>query len=216
MPFAFDEMIVHGDTTDAMWVWVRRAPGAPIAGMPSLDIDLLDDQGLPRVSIRGLVSRTVASAPVVAPTRAVGSAPALAMPAATPAPRSALRALAPIWNPVRFGRDAVTPAPGERCLLLGGDEALFDWLRAAPIELQHQPIVAGDSVERIERLLSEREFDHLLWFAPEADVGGDNAIIPSQEAGVLSLFRILKSLSRLDAFERELKFTVVTRRALQV
>lgn len=216
MPFAFDDMIVHGGTTDEMWVWVRRAPGAPIAGMPSLDIDLVDDQGLPRVSIRGLVSRTVASAPVVASTRAVGAAPALARPAATPASRPALRALVPIWNPVRFGRDAVTPVPGERCLLLGGDEALFAWLRAAPIELRHQPIVAGDSVERIERLLSDREFDHLLWFAPEADVGDHDAIVPSQDAGVLSLFRILKSLSRLDWFERELKFTVVTRRALQV
>ncbi|MBT2744886.1 SDR family NAD(P)-dependent oxidoreductase [Lysobacter sp. ISL-42] len=216
MPFAFDEMIVHGVTTDEMWVWVRRAPGASVAGMPSLDIDLIDDQGRSRVSIRGLVSRTVASAPSVASTRAVGTVLALARPAATPASRPALHALVPIWNPVRFGRDTVTPAPGERCLLLGGDEALFAWLRAAAIELQHQPIVAGDSVERIERLLSEREFDHLLWFAPEADVGDDDAIVPSQEAGVLSLFRILKALSRLDRFERELKFTVVTRRALQV
>lgn len=217
MPFAFDDMIVHGGTTDEMWVWVRRAPGAPITGMPSLDIDLIDDQGVPRVSIRGLVSRTVASAPAVASTRAAGAAsPALARPAATPASRPALHALVPIWNPVRFGRDTVTPAPGERCLLLGGDEALFAWLRAAPIELRHQPIVAGDSVEQIERLLSDREFDHLLWFAPEADAGDDDAIVPSQDAGVLSLFRILKSLSRLDWFERELKFTVVTRRARQV
>jgi polyketide synthase PksM len=221
MPFAFDDMIVHGGTADEMWVWVRRAPGASIAGMPSLDIDLVDDCGLPRVSIRGLVSRTVATppavaSPVVASTRAVGAAPAPARLAATQTPTPALRALAPIWNPVRFGHDAVTPAPDERCLLLGGDEALFAWLRTAPIELRHQPIVAGDSVERIERLLSDREFDHLLWFAPEADIGDDDAIVPSQDAGVLSLFRILKSLSRLDWFERELKFTIVTRRALQV
>jgi acyl transferase domain-containing protein len=221
MPFAFDDMMVHGGTTDDMWVWVRRAPGAPIAGMPSLDIDLLDDQGLPRVSIRGLISRTVAGAPgvaspAVASTRAVGVAPALSKPAVIAASKPALRALVPIWNPVRFGRDAVTPAPGERCLLLGGDEALAAWLRAAPIELRHESIVAGDSVERIERLLSDGEFDHLLWFAPEADVGDHDAIVSSQEAGVLSLFRILKSLSRLDWFERELRFTVVTRRALQV
>ncbi|QWP75322.1 SDR family NAD(P)-dependent oxidoreductase [Lysobacter sp. K5869] len=216
MPFAFDEMIVHGDTTDEMWVWIRRAAGAAVAGMPSLDIDLVDGQGLPRVSIRGLVSRTVASAPVVAPVRGVEAAPTLARPAAIASSGPALHALVPIWSPVRFGRDTVTPAPGERYLLLGGDEALFAWLSAAAIELQHQPIVAGDSVERIERLLSEREFDHLLWFAPEADVGDHDAVVPSQEAGVLSLFRILKALSRLDRFERELKFTVVTRHALQV
>lgn len=216
MPFAFDDMIVHGDTTEDMWVWVRRTPGAPVTGMPSLDIDLVDDQGLPRVSIRGLVSRTVASAPVGVPTRAVAAAPALAKPLATAAPRPALHALVPIWNPVRFGRDAVAPAPGERCLLLGGDDALFAWLRTAPIELRHQPIAAGDSIERIERLLSDGGFDHLLWFAPDAAVGDHDAIVPAQEAGVLALFRILKALSRLDWFERELKFTVVTRRALQV
>ncbi len=220
MPFGFDDMIVHGDTTDDMWVWVRRAPGAPIAGMLSLDIDLVDDQGLPRVSIRGLVSRTAAAAPgvssFVASTHAVEAAQVFPRPVAPPASKPALRALVPIWNPVRFGRDAVTPAPGERCLLLGGDEALFAWLRAAPIALRHQPIAAGDSVERIERLLSDREFDHLLWFAPEADVDDHDAIVSSQDAGVLSLFRILKSLSRLDWFERELKFTVVTRRALRV
>lgn len=222
MPFAFDDMTVHGDTTEDMWVRVRRAPGAPVTGMPSLDIDLFDDEGLPRVSIRGLVSRAVASVPVVAaaavvaPTHAAGTAPAPARPVAPPASTSGLRALVPVWNPVRFGHDAETPAPGERCLLLGGDEALFDWLRSAPIELRHQPIAAGDPVERIEQLLSDQAFDHLLWFAPGADTGDDDAIVRSQEAGVLSLFRILKALSRLDWFERELKFTIVTRRALQV
>ncbi|MBD8525908.1 type I polyketide synthase [Pseudomarimonas arenosa] len=220
MPFAFDDMIVHGGTSEEMWVWVRRAPGAPIAGMPSLDIDLIDDQGLPRVSILGLVSRAVAAAPAASPalasTRVAGAAPMPPKPAAPHVSKPVLHALVPIWNPVRFGRDTVTSMPGERCLLLGGDEALFAWLRAAPIDLRHQPIGAGDSVERIERLLADREFDHLLWFAPEADPDDDDAIVTSQEAGVLALFRILKSLSRLDWFERELKFTVVTRRALQV
>jgi len=216
MPFAFDEMIVHGDTTDEMWVWIRRAAGAPTAGMPSLDIDLVDEQGRPRVSIRGLVSRTAAPATAVAPVRAVAAAPALARPVASASSGPALHALVPVWNPVRFGRDTVTPAPGERFLLLGADKAVFAWLGAAAVDLQHQPIVAGDSVEDIERLLSEREFDHLLWFAPDSDAGDDDAIVRSQEAGVLSLFRILKSLSRLDRFERELKFTIVTRRALQV
>jgi polyketide synthase PksM len=221
MPFAFDDLIVHGDTTDEMWVWVRRAPGVPIAGMPSLYIDLVDQQGRTRVSIRALVSRTIATAPVAATPALVsahstGVAQSPARPTANPLSSPALRALMPIWNPVRFGHEAVTPAPDERCLLLGGDQALFDWLRAAPIALRHQPLAAGVSVERIERLLSDHDFDHLIWFAPEAGVGDDDTIVPGQEAGVLALFRILKALNRLDCFERELKFTVVTHRALQV
>lgn len=221
MPFAFDDLIVHGDTTDEMWVWVRRAPGVPIAGMPSLDIDLIDSQGQTRVRIRGLVSRTVATAPAagnhpLVSTHAAGVAPVAIRPTTHPASSPALHALMPIWNPVRFGHETVMPEPGERCLLLGGDQALFDWLRASAIDLRHQPLAAGDSIERIEGLLSDHEFDHLVWFAPEAGVGDDDTIVPAQEAGVLALFRILKALSRLDWFERELKFTVVTRRALQV
>lgn len=220
MPFAFDDLIVHGETSADMWAWVRRAPGEPIPGMPSLDIDLVDDQGTTRVSIRGLVSRTVATAPVaasavVASKSIVEPTPASARPAAGPASMPALRALVPIWNPVRFGHEVVAPAADERCLLLGGDKTLFDWLRAAPIRLQHQPIAPGDTVERIERLLSDHAFDHLLWFAPETD-SGDDAIVSGQETGVLALFRILKALSRLDWFEREIKVTIVTRRALQV
>ncbi len=226
MPFAFDDMIVQGDTTADMRVWVRRSPGAQVAGMPSLDIDLVDEQGLSRVSIRGLVSRTVAAAsaaaspaagaPGAAPLLAVADSPASARTTPSPVSGPALRALAPIWNPVRFAHEAITPDAGERCLLLGGDEALFHWLRTAQIDLRHQPILAGDPVERIEQRLSDQAFDHLLWFAPEADPGDDDALIASQETGVLSLFRILKALNRLDGFERELKLTVVTRRALQV
>ncbi|MGN6152110.1 MAG: SDR family NAD(P)-dependent oxidoreductase [Lysobacteraceae bacterium] len=216
MPFAFDDMIVHGDTTDEMWVWVRRAPGTATAGIPSLDLDLVDAEGVPRVSIRGLVSRAAAPAPVVASTSAVVSAPAPARSATPSTSAPALHALAPIWNPVRFGHEAGIPVPGERCLLLGGDDALVAWLRQAPIELRHQPIAVGDPVERIEQLLSAGDFEHLLWFAPEADALDDDAIIHGQDAGVLSLFRILKAASRLDWFERELRLTIVTRRALQV
>jgi acyl transferase domain-containing protein len=215
MPFAFDDMIVHGETSDEMWVWVRRAPDASIAGMPSLDLDLVDGQGLPRVSIRGLISRTVGAAPAAASARVVEAALPPARPTMPPTSSPVLHALAPIWNPVRFGDEVVTPAAGERCLLLGGDEALLDWLRQAPIALQHQPIAADDPVERIRQSLSDAAFDHLLWFAPETDAG-DDAIIRSQDAGVVALFRILKALSQLDWFERELKFTIVTRRAVQV
>lgn len=225
MPFAFDDLVVLGDTADEMWVWVRRSPGVPIPGMPSLDVDLVDDAGITRVSIRGLVSRTVAGVSVATSSTSGFSIPASTQGASTlpyldrqgtiPASRPALRALMPIWNPVRFGPDVVAPTPGERCLLFGGDAALVDWLRSATIDLQHLPILAGDTVEAIERQLSDRAFDHLLWFAPEVD-GSDDAIVPGQESGVLALFRILKALSQLDWFERELKVTIVTRRALQV
>ena len=210
MPFSFETMLVHGATGEEMWAWVRRAPGAAVPGMPGLDIDLINADGMPCVSIRGLVARTLSQASAVAL-----HSPAL-MPVKKMQQKPALRALIPTWNPVRFGSDTVKPDAGEQCLMLGGDDRLLTWLRSAPIDVQRLPIAADASIEQIEALLSAHPFDHLLWFAPET--GNDDAasIVSSQNAGVLSLFRIVKALTRLDWFERELKLTVITRSTQQV
>jgi acyl transferase domain-containing protein/acyl carrier protein len=215
MPFSFEDMRVYGGTTAEMWAWVRRAPGAAVKGMSTLDINLINADGIPCVSIRGLVARTLSHTSVVAlPWRAGGLTDSTAKPtaksASKPQAKPALRALLPTWNPVRFGPETVKPDKGGQYLLLGGDDALFAWLRSAQIDVQRMPVAADASVEQIEALLSTQVFDHLLWFAPE--VGDDDAasIISSQNTGVLSLFRTVKALTRLDWFERELKLTVVT------
>lgn len=221
MPFSFEDMRVHGGTAPEMWAWVRRAPGAAVSGMHRLDIDLIDADGVPCVSIRGLVARTLSQTSAVALASRADGRPAssiaqFAVPAAKAQQKPALRALVPTWNPVRFGPETVKPDAGERCLMLGGGDALFDWLRSAPIDLQRLPIPADASIEQIEALLAAQAFDHLLWFAPEAGDDDAASVVSSQEAGVLSLFRIVKALTRVDGFERELKFTVVTRGTQQV
>lgn len=215
LPFTLDEMRVHAGTGREMLAWVRPSADAGSGASGKLDIDLMTTDGARCVSLRGLVERAIpqASAAAPAPRVVVRSAPVTdakltPRPSAKPSAKPTLRALLPIWNPVRFGADTVTPDEGERCLLLGGDETLLDWLRPALADLRQVRVTPDASIESIKTALSASSFDHLLWFAPD---GGDTAsIVSSQNRGVLALFRIIKALTQLDYHEREIKLTVVT------
>ena len=61
LPFALDELDVLGPCTPRMWAWARYGDGdRPDLGIRKLDIDLLDEAGLPRCRLRGLTSRALA------------------------------------------------------------------------------------------------------------------------------------------------------------
>ncbi|MFJ8969403.1 SDR family NAD(P)-dependent oxidoreductase [Streptomyces anulatus] len=56
LPFAFEELTVHGPCAPETWAWVRRREGRGVLDM--FDIDLCDGKGTMSVSLRGLVQRT--------------------------------------------------------------------------------------------------------------------------------------------------------------
>ncbi|MEV6074719.1 SDR family NAD(P)-dependent oxidoreductase [Streptomyces sp. NPDC052069] len=56
LPFAFEELKVHGPCAPETWAWVRRREGHSALAM--FDIDLCDGEGIVSVSLRGLVQRT--------------------------------------------------------------------------------------------------------------------------------------------------------------
>ncbi|MFB6877490.1 SDR family NAD(P)-dependent oxidoreductase [Streptomyces sp. NPDC056323] len=56
LPFAFEELTVHGACVSETWAWVRRREGHTTLDV--FDIDLCDPEGVVRVSLRGLVQRT--------------------------------------------------------------------------------------------------------------------------------------------------------------
>ncbi|MEU8698861.1 SDR family NAD(P)-dependent oxidoreductase [Streptomyces sp. NPDC048680] len=56
LPFAFEELTVHGPCAPETWAWVRRREGRGALDM--FDIDLCDGKGTMSVSLRGLVQRT--------------------------------------------------------------------------------------------------------------------------------------------------------------
>ena len=58
LPFALEELQVHGPCTEKMWAWVRYSRGStPSDTIRKLDIDLVDDQGNLCAGIRGFSSR---------------------------------------------------------------------------------------------------------------------------------------------------------------
>ncbi|MEV5432438.1 SDR family NAD(P)-dependent oxidoreductase [Streptomyces sp. NPDC052701] len=62
LPFALDELDVLGPCAPRMWAWVRYGhDDRPDLGVRKLDIDLLDDAGVPRCRLRGLTSRAYAA-----------------------------------------------------------------------------------------------------------------------------------------------------------
>ncbi|OMF27826.1 SDR family NAD(P)-dependent oxidoreductase [Paenibacillus sp. FSL H8-0259] len=58
VPFALEELVIHGACTERMWVWTRYSPGSG-TGSPLLkyDLDLCDDQGSMLVQLKGLSVR---------------------------------------------------------------------------------------------------------------------------------------------------------------
>jgi NADP-dependent 3-hydroxy acid dehydrogenase YdfG len=201
LPFSFDTMRVCTATSRDMFAWVRLS--AASGSLKKFDIDLVDESGAPCVQIRGLLARTIAE-PAVSAASSIGK---------KPAQKPALRMLLPVWNPVSFEHGTVTLPAGEKCLLLGGDERLYRWLREALGDLEHWEVPPDASIASIKHKLSSARFDHLLWFAPEGAAG---SIVDSQNTGVLSLFRIIKALTQLDYLDQELKLTIVTFNTQQV
>ena len=221
MPFSFEEMRVYAGTSRDMLAWVRPSAVSGLSSLKKFDIDVMEHDGTICVQIRGLVARSVADVPAKATQPFVDHRPApVAMPVVKAllkhAGKPVLRALLPRWNPVRFGHDTVTPSDDEKCLLLGGGEPLVRWLSRSLSDLQHLSLSADTSIANIEDKLAALSFDHLLWFAPELADGEAASVVDSQNSGVLSLFRIIKALTQLDFFERELKITVVTCKTQQV
>ncbi len=211
MPFSFDTMRVYAATSSDMLAWVRPAMGSGASGLRSFDIDVMDRHGTSCVQIRGLVSRAAAlSIAPAAGSRALSAPVSTARKPSKSAGTATLRSLLPRWNPVLFGDDTVRPAPGEKVLLLSGGERAFGWLQSALVDLQHSPIAPDASIESIKATLSALSFDHLVWLAPDLCDDAPADVVASQNAGVLTLFRIIKALTQLDHFEHELKITVAT------
>ncbi|MFJ4966514.1 SDR family NAD(P)-dependent oxidoreductase [Streptomyces sp. NPDC088729] len=80
LPFAFEELAVHGPCAPETWAWVRRREGHGALDM--FDIDLCDSEGIVSVSLRGLVQRTTPAEP----GHRVGAATVTASPSWVRAP----------------------------------------------------------------------------------------------------------------------------------
>ncbi|CAO3457511.1 Polyketide synthase modules and related proteins [Azospirillum argentinense] len=88
LPFAIAEVEVFGACTPSMWAFIRRQDGA-VGRVQTLDIDLIDDQGLVRVRIAGFAARLRDGAPP--PQRETAEEPGTAGAPAAPMDTGTLR-----------------------------------------------------------------------------------------------------------------------------
>ncbi|MEU7305621.1 SDR family NAD(P)-dependent oxidoreductase, partial [Streptomyces sp. NPDC007206] len=228
LPFALDAVDVLGPTTDRMWAHLRHSDGyAPSArrGVQKADIDVYDDEGRLRVSLRGYSSRhrtapdaILGTAPAPEPARTAPGAPqspsepvrtASGQPRpASDAPKACL--LAPVWDALPAGPAPRWPAPATRLAVLGGTageqaEILRRYPNATLLGLGD-----ADSPQRLAALLPSG-VEHAVWLALER-----TAPPGSGTDTVLTAFRLVKALLADGADARELGLTVITRQACRL
>jgi len=202
VPFALDRALVFADSADTMYVHVRRRnePGVARAHA-KLDLDLCDASGRVCVRFEGFATRRMKA------TAAAGE----------------LVAYAPVWMPVHPEALAAMATPSNgRVLLLGANSEQLEWLRASRPDADAVALAADAEIDTWRAALEGREFDHLLWIAPDtrilasdddADHDADTAaerMVAAQAEGTLVVFRALKALLALGYGDRELRWTLIT------
>lgn len=200
MPFALESLRIVGPCTDKMCALVRYASGSNPGDMvKKFDIDLCDEQGNVKVQFRGFSARDV---------KGDG-----------PRPRkltSDLQCFVPIWNQLRSEKREPNAFPDlAKVLLLGTDATHLDWLQRTHTTVEALELSPSASVEAAQEALKGCSFDHLVWIAPDAACEPADSMIEAQEVGVLAVFRIAKALLELGYADKELAWTLVTRRTQQ-
>ena len=127
LPFALDELEVHGACTATMWAFIRDpADGETGGGMRKLDIDICDETGAVHVRMKGFSFRVLPSLLPLPPAQRRSEGPQTPVDAPHPAPLSAGEAkecshalmLEPHWQERDIGEDAVAPAYTQHLAIL--------------------------------------------------------------------------------------------------
>ncbi|HEX8620323.1 MAG TPA: SDR family NAD(P)-dependent oxidoreductase, partial [Thermoanaerobaculia bacterium] len=206
LPFALDSVRLLAPCVAEMRAWARYAAGSEAGDrVVKLDIDLCDVDGRVCVELRGFATRAMAGA--------TASRPSDATPAALPSNELpvGLLTLAPVWEAVTPDFGEVRPAPGQRLVVIGGNEVQHRVLRQECAAAEFLKVDARTSTDDIAAMLSEGDtVDHLLWILPAAkDRTGVDDIIDAQDEGVLLGFRLIKALLQEGYGAAALDWTVI-------
>ncbi|WP_129645083.1 GNAT family N-acetyltransferase [Peristeroidobacter agariperforans] len=200
MPFALESLRIIGPCTEKMCALVRYASGSNAGDIvKKFDIDLCDEQGNVKVQFRGFSARDV---------KGDG-----------PRPRkltSDLQCFVPIWSQLPTGKREPNAFPDlAKVLLLGTDATHLDWLQRTHTNVESLELASSASIEAAHEALKARSFDRLMWIAPDVACETADSMVEAQEVGVLAVFRIAKALLQLGYADKELAWTLVTRRTQQ-
>ncbi|MEX1830134.1 SDR family NAD(P)-dependent oxidoreductase, partial [Luteibacter sp. CQ10] len=209
LPFALDELVVHGPTPERGFVHVTRSHRAGDTGASRFDLAVCDEDGVVRVALRGFMARPLDG------TQA-GAVPG---PALDGANEPFTCSLAPRWSTIAPpAADAVPGVPDVPVLVIGGTaterERIADRYPGACALSPGR----DDDAATIARMLAEAgPFGHVIWIVPpSAAAWRGDALIDAQRDGVLLGFRLVKALIALGHDGGDLALTVLTRQAQAV
>ncbi|CAM2011287.1 non-ribosomal peptide synthetase [Acanthopleuribacter pedis] len=188
LPYALAEVDRFRPCTNSMWAVLQRRDPTPEAPM---DIELLDDHGRVCVVMKALVNR-----PVAANQENTGLGEQLHLET-------------PVWDVVKPEISVPSPAP---TLLVGGSTRQQRELLGKFPDLR---LIAADELVAV---LSESNTPvaHLVWIAADEAPAAGQTPAETAEAGILRLFRLVKTLLSKGYGARKLTLTLVTSAAVSV
>ncbi|TQS00534.1 SDR family NAD(P)-dependent oxidoreductase [Paenibacillus ottowii] len=211
MPFALQEIEIHGGCTSTMWSLIQYSEGSQKENkVQKLNIDLCDEEGNVCVRITGLSTRALDGD--FRSEHAQGAV--TGDHAADPLAGSVM--LIPKWDPVALRKESAFPSSTDRMVIVGGTDKVRQAIMEYYPKVHFLELQAQDSIETVASKVEEYgAVDHILWIAPTMSVESVTAesLIEEQEAGVLLFFRMVKALLLLGYGTKKLGWTTITTQA---
>ena len=217
VPFSVGEVQIFGSLEKLYYGYATWSDEKPKNNQSALKLNqyLLDRHGKVLVKIKGFVGKTLQPAQeVTVKDMALESTGYGSLNGQSD---GKLTSLIPVWNPVKLtDYPAVKASPQTKILVVADNANQYEWFKSSYPKARRLNIKLNSSVEQMTRELNNCDFETLVWIAPdlprhlEQNSTSDRQIIAEQERGVLSVFRLTKSLIELDFDSQNLQWTIIT------
>ncbi len=189
VPFSLQSVEIYKSCKEKMYSVVRDAdPNKKSAFAKLLDIDLIDENGMVCVRMRGLGYRNLSS---FEDKQKISQ-------------DTKLNTIVPIWKPIKLVDKRVTASENEvESGLL--DTVVFDmsgnhFEEMTPLNghCRHILVNPNDTIDSLHRKIKEQNVLHIIWFAPnETELQhGSESLLDQQYSGMTHLFRLIKACLR--------------------
>src|SRR5579864_2027432 len=222
MPYSVGEVQIFHPLKELYYGYATWAVDNPKANPNLLKVTyhLLDKNGTILVRIKNLMPR---------PRKQAGTQAVLQKRSAQPPSvivqeetKASLQCLVPVWNSLKLASCRRPAPPASSRILLLRDPSHLEWLQKCYPNSQVLQFAPTADIETIKKKFDDCAFDHLLWIAPDIDLGPNAAtqrhelLIAQQEEGVLALFRIIKALLQSGYGNKKIEWTIITAMTQQV
>ncbi|MWC28299.1 SDR family NAD(P)-dependent oxidoreductase [Paenibacillus sp. MMS18-CY102] len=198
LPFELSELEIVGDCSSMSMAWLRYSDqGDHNRPIKLIDIDIADQDGNICLRLRGFASR------------------AKEMKRLEESGFEEKLMLAPVWDRAVLEEQGEASGLDEPVWIIGDSGALRDALRSNyPDACVTEPNGSVAIEEWADEAGNAGVIGRIIWLAPSFDPVSNNADRTAYDSPVLQLFRFMKGLLRAGWDTRDLRWTVVTERAV--